>query len=81
VLDEPNSNLDAQGEVALEQAIADVRGRGGIAIVIAHRPSALAQVSHILFMREGKAEAFGPRDEVLRQITQPRQPATAETQA
>lgn len=69
LLDEPNSNLDAAGEVALERAIASIRKRGGIAIVIAHRPSALAQVSHVAFMREGRIEAFGPRDEVLEKIT------------
>jgi len=68
LLDEPNSNLDQAGEEALEQAIAGVRARGGIAIVIAHRPSALARVSHVLFMRDGRQEAFGPRDEVLAKI-------------
>lgn len=44
VLDEPNSNLDGEGEQALTQAITNVRGRGGVAVVIAHRPSALATV-------------------------------------
>ncbi|MBB5716647.1 type I secretion system permease/ATPase [Sphingomonas aerophila] len=68
LLDEPNSNLDQAGEEALEHAIAGVRARGGIAIVIAHRPSALARVSHVLFMRDGRQEAFGPRDEVLAKI-------------
>ena len=68
LLDEPNSNLDQTGEEALECAIGSVRARDGIAIVIAHRPSALARVSHILFMREGRQEAFGPRDEVLAKI-------------
>ena len=68
LLDEPNSNLDAAGEDALAGAIASVRARGGIAIVIAHRPSALAQVSHVLFMRDGRMEAFGPRDEVMAKI-------------
>jgi ATP-binding cassette subfamily C protein len=71
VLDEPNSNLDAEGEAALEQAIADVRKRKGIALIIAHRPSALAQTTHVLFMREGRVEAFGERDEVLRRLTRP----------
>lgn len=76
VLDEPNSNLDAEGEDALEQAIAGVRARGGIAIVIAHRPSALAQVSHVLVLRDGRAETFGPRDDVLRKVTRlPDKPA------
>ncbi len=69
LLDEPNSNLDAAGEVALERAVAAIRERGGIAVLIAHRPSALAQVSHVLFMRDGRVEAFGPRDEVLQKIS------------
>lgn len=69
LLDEPNSNLDAAGEVALERAVGAIRKRGGIAILIAHRPSALAQVSHVCFMRDGRIEAFGPRDEVLDKIT------------
>lgn len=71
VLDEPNSNLDADGEAALEQAIAAVRKRKGIALIIAHRPSALAQTSHVLFMREGRVEGFGERDEILRRLTRP----------
>lgn len=68
LLDEPNSNLDAAGEAALEQAIASIRRRNGIALIIAHRPSALAQVSHILVMREGRMDTFGLRDEVLSRI-------------
>lgn len=69
LLDEPNSNLDAAGEAALEGAVASVRARGGIAILIAHRPAALAQCNYVLFLREGRQEAFGPRDEVLAKIT------------
>lgn len=69
LLDEPNSNLDAPGETALDQAIVRIRERRGIVIVIAHRPSVLAHVSHVLFMRDGKAELFGPRDEVLARVT------------
>jgi ATP-binding cassette subfamily C protein len=65
VLDEPNSNLDAEGEGALTQAILGVRARGGVAVVIAHRPSALAGVDLVLMMAEGRVQAFGPRDEVL----------------
>ena len=68
LLDEPNSNLDADGETALTAAISSVRERGGICIVIAHRPSALANVSHVLVMRQGRMEAFGPRDEILEKI-------------
>jgi PrtD family type I secretion system ABC transporter len=54
VLDEPNSNLDAEGDQALTQAIFGVRKRGGIIIVIAHRPSALAAVDLVLAMANGQ---------------------------
>lgn len=70
LLDEPNSNLDAEGDAALTQAIQSVRARGGIAIVIAHRPSALAGLDQILVMGNGQAQAFGPKDEVLRATVQ-----------
>jgi ATP-binding cassette subfamily C protein len=59
VLDEPNSNLDAEGEQALTQAIARVRARGGIAVVIAHRHSALAAIDQVLVLANGEAKAFG----------------------
>ncbi|QCJ00818.1 type I secretion system permease/ATPase [Agrobacterium larrymoorei] len=65
ILDEPNSNLDTEGEEALSTAISDVRARGGIVIVIAHRPSALVAVDHILMMKDGRAVAFGPKEDVL----------------
>jgi len=65
VLDEPNASLDAEGEAAVIQAVAAVRARKGIAIVIAHRPSALSAVDLVLAMDAGRARAFGPRDEVL----------------
>ena len=68
ILDEPNSNLDGEGEAALCRAIRGIRGRGGIVIVMAHRPSALAEVSHVLFIRDGRQVIFGPRDEVMRKI-------------
>ncbi len=71
VLDEPNSNLDALGEQALTKAIRAVRARGGIAVVIAHRPSAVAAVDHILVLNEGRVQAFGARDQILQQVTQP----------
>ena len=66
VLDEPNSNLDAEGEAALSQAIADVRARGGIAVVIAHRPAVLAAVDMLCVLGGGRTTAFGPREDVLR---------------
>jgi ATP-binding cassette, subfamily C, type I secretion system permease/ATPase len=66
VLDEPNSNLDREGEQALTTAILGVRDRGGIAVVIAHRPSALGAVDQVLVLSQGQQQAFGPRDEVLK---------------
>uniref|UniRef100_E6VL92 Type I secretion system ATPase n=1 Tax=Rhodopseudomonas palustris (strain DX-1) TaxID=652103 RepID=E6VL92_RHOPX len=66
VLDEPNSSLDAEGDAALTDAIRRVRARGGIAIIIAHRPAALAAVDLVLTLAAGQVQAFGPKDEVLR---------------
>ena len=71
VLDEPSSNLDADGEAALTQAILGIRARGGIAIVIAHRPSALAAVDQVLMIAQGRQQVIGPKDEVLRRVLQP----------
>ncbi|WP_091855364.1 type I secretion system permease/ATPase [Bosea robiniae] len=65
VLDEPNSNLDAEGEQALTDAIFQVRRRGGVVVVIAHRPSALTALDQVLVMADGRVQAFGPKDEVL----------------
>ena len=84
VLDEPNSNLDAEGESALSQALADVRERGGIVVVIAHRPSALAAVDFVGVLQMGKLIAFGPKDEILKQslraVPSPSFPRTAAAQ-
>lgn len=66
VLDEPSSNLDSQGEEALTEAILNVRRRGGIAIIVAHRPKALDGVDHVLVLSEGRVQSFGPRDDVLK---------------
>ncbi len=71
-MDEPNSNLDAEGEAALDMAIRASLQRGAAVIVVAHRPSALHAVSHILVLSEGKSIAYGPKDEVMKQVTQPR---------
>jgi ATP-binding cassette subfamily C protein len=71
ILDEPNSNLDAEGEAALTEAIQGVRARGGIAVVVAHRPSALASLDQVLVMANGRVQAFGPKNEVLNKVTRP----------
>lgn len=70
VLDEPNSNLDTEGDEALTRAIQSVRARGGIVIVVAHRPVGIEAVDMVLFMRDGRVQAFGPKEQVLSQVLQ-----------
>jgi ATP-binding cassette subfamily C protein len=76
VLDEPNSNLDYEGDEALARAVTSVRRRGGIAVIIAHRPSALEAVDQILVMGQGRMQhPVGPKDLVLSKVLQrPAQP-------
>jgi len=71
VLDEPNSNLDEEGERALTHAILGARHRGAIVIVIAHRPSALTAVDQVLVLSEGQQMRFGKKDDVLRAVLRP----------
>jgi PrtD family type I secretion system ABC transporter len=71
VLDEPNSNLDAEGDEALTRAILGLRARGAIVVVVAHRPSAIAGVDYILVMAKGRQQQFGPKEEILNRVTQP----------
>ena len=68
VLDEPNSNLDSSGEEALTRAIRGIRNRGGIVVVVAHRPSALAALDSVLVLNHGRVQACGPKDEVLAKV-------------
>ncbi len=70
VLDEPNSNLDAEGDAALSKAIAALREAGNTIIVMAHRPSAIASVNMLLMLRGGQQVDFGPKEEVLRRVTE-----------
>ena len=69
VLDEPNSNLDAEGEAALQLGMDSVRARGGTIIVVAHRPSILAGVGHVMVMSGGQVQRYGSREEVLELLT------------
>jgi len=71
VLDEPNANLDSEGEEALTVAIQKIRNRGGIVVVIAHRANAVAAVDALLVMNQGRQQAFGPKDEVLSKMIRP----------
>lgn len=66
VLDEPNSNLDATGSDALNEAIRSLKADGKSVIIMAHRPAAIAECDLLLVIENGNSRAFGPRDEVLR---------------
>jgi len=68
VLDEPNSNLDADGDEALTRAILSVKARKGIVVVVAHRPSAISGLDLILAMNQGQQIDFGSKDEVLAKV-------------
>ena len=65
VLDEPNANLDSEGEHALIQALVYLKRRGATVIVIAHRMSVVQAMDRVLVLKEGAIEQYGPRDEVL----------------
>jgi ABC-type protease/lipase transport system fused ATPase/permease subunit len=71
VLDEPNANLDAEGENALMRAIETLRKAGKIVVVISHRPNVLAVLDMALVLYDGEVVAFGPRDEVLARAQRP----------
>jgi ATP-binding cassette, subfamily C, bacterial PrsD len=66
VMDEPNANLDNEGEAALVQAITRLRRAGCIVVVMAHRQSVLTAVNRVLVLNGGRQIAFGPPNEVLR---------------
>jgi ATP-binding cassette subfamily C protein len=67
VLDEPNSNLDGEGGEALMHAIRQIKADGRLVIIMAHRPAAISECDLLLVVHEGVVQAFGPRDEVLRE--------------
>ena len=69
VLDEPNSNLDNVGESALQLAVAALKARGAIVIIVSHRHSAVSVCDKVLALNGGMQKAFGPRDEVLSAIS------------
>lgn len=69
VLDEPNANLDGEGEAALAQAMARLRAARVTLLVVSHRPSLLASVDKLLVLRDGAIEMFGPRSEIISKLT------------
>lgn len=68
ILDEPNANLDADGEAALNATLIEVREAGAAVIVVAHRPSAIKSMNLLLYVRDGRQVAFGPKADMLAKL-------------
>ena len=71
VLDEPNSNLDDQGEKELVEALRRIKSQGCTVVVITHRTMVLQCVDNILVMKDGAAVSYGPKDQVLASLMAP----------
>ena len=69
VLDEPSSNLDADGDAALTDCITQLKENGTTVVIVSHRPSTIGLVDKILVLRDGVAEMFGPRAEIMSRLT------------
>src|SRR5260221_10936123 len=74
VLDQPNSNLDTEGDEALTRAVRGARERGAIVIVVAHRPIGIEAVDQLLVLKAGRMQAFRPKETALAPVLQPRSP-------
>jgi ATP-binding cassette subfamily C protein len=70
VLDEPNSNLDNEGSQALNAAIRQLKSEGRSVLIMAHRPAAIEECEMLLVLDMGARRAFGPRDEVMKEVLQ-----------
>lgn len=70
VLDEPNANLDAEGEAALSRALDTMKKRGATIVVVSHKPSLLQHADRLMVLRDGKLDVYGPRQVVLDQLAQ-----------
>jgi ATP-binding cassette subfamily C protein len=81
VLDEPSSNLDAEGDAALTECVVRLKRRGATVIIISHRPATIGVVDKILLIRDGVVEMFGPRAEILAKLTRPVQTVPARSAA
>lgn len=76
VLDEPNSHLDNDGEVALVQAIEKCKAKGSTCFIIAHRAGVISVVDKLMVLNRGQLAEFGPRDEVVAKLSGRTQPNT-----
>ena len=76
MLDEPNANLDVEGEQALNNAINSMKATPPPIVIVAHRPSMMMHVDKVLVLKDGRVQMFGDRDAVLEKI-QVRRPTTS----
>ena len=81
VMDEPNASLDEVGEAQLAQVIMRLRERGVTVVLVSHKTRLLSVVDHVLILKDGAQQAFGPRDQVLQAMRQGQQQALAAQQA
>lgn len=81
VLDEPNSNLDDVGEVALVNALAELRKQGKTIVVVTHRTNVLGVTNKLLLLQEGMVKMFGPTNDVINALNQATQQQQAQIKA
>jgi ABC-type protease/lipase transport system fused ATPase/permease subunit len=72
VLDEPNANLDVEGERALVEALAAAKAAGTTIIIVAHKPNIIQLADKLLVLRNGMVEFYGPRQEALARVSRPK---------
>jgi ATP-binding cassette subfamily C protein len=72
ILDEPNSNLDAEGDQELARCLEQVKATGTTILLVAHRTSLMSLVDNLLIVQDGRIAGYGPRDEILQNISAPR---------
>ena len=81
VLDEPNSNLDEQGELALEKALLQLQAMQTTVLIVTHRNNVLARVSKLMILKDGALVVYGPKDQVIAHLQQQQQAAGASAAA
>lgn len=81
ILDEPNSNLDDQGELALAHAIKRLKANGATVLIVTHRHAVLGLMDNLLILKDGLVALYGPREQILAQLQQSTQPTVIKQQA
>jgi len=71
VLDEPNASLDSDGENALMAALEAMKAKGATIVIVSHKPGIFRMADKVLMLRDGRAEMFGPRDQVMARLLKP----------